>query len=109
MKESILFDNSALSEYHASILPVEPKKLCLLQEILKNFYLNLEDSLITDYQYLEVAGKGQVRAEIVKEYKEQINAVKPSVIDSQNTVLLQNYIEFLENLFLNEIRKRLRR
>lgn len=110
MKEAILFENSALSEYRASTLPVESKKLYLLQDVLKNFHLNLEDSLITDHQYLEVSGKGQTRAEIVKEYRELINTAKPSVVtDIQNTVQLQNYIVFLENLFSRELRKRLPR
>lgn len=110
MKEAILFENSALSEYRASTLPVESKKLYLLQDVLKNFHFNLEDSLITDHQYLEVSGKGQIRAEIVKEYRELINTAKPSVVtDIQNTVQLQNYIVFLENLFSRELRKRLPR
>lgn len=85
MKEAILFENSALSEYRASTLPVESKKLYLLQDVLKNFHLNLEDSLITDHQYLEVSGKGQIRAEIVKEYRELINTAKPSVVTDIQT------------------------
>jgi len=110
MKEAIIFENSALSEYCETALPVEQRKNYLLQDVLKKYNLSLEDTLITDRQYLEISGKGQVRAEILKEYKEEVNAAKPCInVDIQNTFLLQNYIEFLENLFSKEIRVRLPR
>ena len=110
MKEAILLENSALSEYRATTLPLEPKKLHLLQSILKKFHLNLEDALVTDRQYLEVSGKGQIRAEIAKEYREQINNAKPSIkTDAKNISLLKGYVVFLENLFSKELRQRLPR
>lgn len=110
MEQAILFENSALSEYCNANLPVDPEKIYLLQDVIKKFDLYLDDVLVTDRQYLEISGKGKIRVEIVKEHKEQINAEKPSIgTDSKNTARLQNYITFLENLFSEELRKRLPR
>lgn len=110
MKEAILFENSVLSEYRTNMPPVDPKKVQLLQRVLKKYCLNLNDVIVTDRQYLEASGKGQVRAEIIREYKCCINEAKPSVSSNVNDrIILEDYITFLEQLFSSELRSCLSR
>lgn len=110
MKEAILFENSALSEYRTNMPPVDPKKVQLLQNVLKKFRLNLNDVIITDRQYLEASGNGQIRAAIIKEHKDRINKEKPSAItDIKDIIILESYVTFLEQLFSSELRNHLPR